>query len=273
MKSTFFIIISLLFSLNLYAKDYHKHHKHHKHHKNHSKLKKYSNYISKKYHYKHKKNKYYKKHDHKKKHDKQCKKDKYNHKHSKYCSKHKHNKHCKKHCHKHNKHNKYSKKHYYKHHSCCCNEENNDNGKEYISVAEVIEYWPLGDILTEMQVSDNILGNPNHSNNSTEINYVSLGICGEIIVKMSEPVLNENGPDLRIWEVSNSNEQEEAGVYGSNDGYTWTFLGRVNNTTGSNTIDLGIMEELLYLKILDESLLFNEGDGFSIDAITTVNKK
>jgi len=254
MKSIFFIIISVLFSFNLYAKDYHKHKKH-----NYLKLNnKFSHYISK---------------THKKKYENDCDEDK-KHKHHGHYKKHnhKHHKYCKKHHHKHSHYKHKNKKHFHKHHSCCCNDED-ENQKEYISVAEVIEYWPLGDVLTEMQVSDNILGNPDHSNNSSDINYVSLGLCGEIIVKMSEPVLNENGPDLRIWEVSNSDELEEAGVYGSNDGYTWTFLGRVNNSTGSNTVDLGIMEEVLYLKILDESLLFNEGVGFSIDAITTVNNK
>lgn len=150
-------------------------------------------------------------------------------------------------------------------------------------VSEVISYYPYGSVADNRQDPLKALGLPNGEPfvNSSQPEFVSLGICGEIVLKLDKPVKNGEGPDLRVWEVtggnlSQSQYPESATVYGSNDQIMWAYLGTVsndNNNPSLGEVDLGVLEEALYIKIVDSSPLNGiSDDGFDLDAVTCIEK-
>lgn len=59
------------------------------------------------------------------------------------------------------------------------------------------------------------------------------------------------------------------------DGQSWTYLGRVKNDNGDSTlgeVDLGALNEALYVKIVDKSPVVSNRDGFDVDAVTCINQ-
>lgn len=103
--------------------------------------------------------------------------------------------------------------------------------------SEVISYYAYGNVAENRQDPLKALGLPNGEPfvQSNEPEFVPLGICGEITLKLDKPVKNGESPDLRIWEVtggnlSQSQYPESATVYGSNDQMMWTYLGTVVTT-------------------------------------------
>lgn len=149
------------------------------------------------------------------------------------------------------------------------------------SAASVVAYSPAGSIPSHRKNSANALGQPNGEPvNESNVKFTSLGFGGSIVLKLDAPVKNVVGPDLRIWEVTGGNQgyydyQEEADVYASMNGSTWTLLGRVfndNNEPSLGDVDLGILEEALYIKIVDQSPQVAGRDGFDVDSVTCVNQ-
>lgn len=148
------------------------------------------------------------------------------------------------------------------------------------NASEVISYSPAGNIAGDRQDPSKSLGEADGEPFNGTINFVSLGFGGEIVLKLDNPVKNVSGSDLKIWEVTggnNSYEQykEEADVYGSIDGQSWTYLGRVKNDNGDASlgeVDLGSMDEALYIKIVDMSPIVSNRDGFDVDAISCLNQ-
>lgn len=91
--------------------------------------------------------------------------------------------------------------------------------------------------------------------NSDELNFVSLGFEGEITIKMSNPIRNGQGNDLKIWETTydslNCNVYpERAWVFASQDGCNFVSLGLICQ---DSELDLGDLNWALYVKILDVS--------------------
>lgn len=151
-----------------------------------------------------------------------------------------------------------------------------------ISASEVISYNPVGIIALNRKDPNKALGAPNGEPvNESDVQFVSLGFGGEIVLKLDNPVVNKMGPDLRIWEVTGGNNtydqyKEEADVYASMDNINWTYLGRVKNDNGHpefGELDLGNMTKALYIKVVDQSPVISGRDGFDLDAITCLNQE
>jgi hypothetical protein len=155
------------------------------------------------------------------------------------------------------------------------------SGETPCSVAsQVISYSPIGTIDSSRKDPSKALGLPNGEPFSeNNIQFVSLGKGGSIVLKMDHTVKNVLGPDLRIFETSGGNLSfsqypEQAQVFGSNDLSSWTSLGIVkndNNAPELGEVDLGSMSSAKYIKIVDKTTMTGS-DGFDLDAITCLNQ-
>lgn len=147
--------------------------------------------------------------------------------------------------------------------------------------ADVISYNPVGNIALNRKDPTQALGEANGEPVTSDIKFVSLGFGGDIILKLDNPVINKEGNDLAIAEVTGGNEtyskyKEDADVYGSMDNINWTFLGSVKNDNGNpllGEVDLGIMDKALYIKIVDKSPVVSGRDGFDVDSISCINQE
>lgn len=148
----------------------------------------------------------------------------------------------------------------------------------------VVSYNPVGNIAANRKNSSKALGQPDGEPvNESNIKFTTLGFGGEIVLKLDSPVKNVVGPDLRIWETTGGNMsyyqyQEESDVYVSKDGINWVYAGHVMNDNDNEEfglVDIGPLEEALYVKIIDQSPFFNEAgrDGFDVDAVTCYNQE
>lgn len=146
---------------------------------------------------------------------------------------------------------------------------------------EVISYNPVGNIALNRKDPTQALGEANGEPVTSDIKFVSLGFGGEIVLKLDYPVINKEGNDLAIAEVTGGNDpyskyKEDADVYGSMDNINWTFLGSVKNDNGDpllGEVDLGTMEKALYIKIVDKSPVVSGRDGFDVDAVSCLNQE
>jgi len=117
------------------------------------------------------------------------------------------------------------------------------------------------------------LGTP--EDDDTE-NFVSLGFGGELIVDFGQAVFNESGTDIQVYETSYNDHDrpwsgypEQAEVYGSQDGQTWTLLGVARK---DSSFDLGDLDWIQYLRIVDTTdpadfSVSNQADGFDVDGV------
>jgi hypothetical protein len=149
------------------------------------------------------------------------------------------------------------------------------------SAASVVAYSPLGLINGARKNSSKSLGLPDGEPvNESNIKFASLGFGGSMILKLDNPVKNVFGPDLRIWESTAGNQtysqyQEAADVYVSANGVNWVYAGRVqndNNDEAAGMVDIGLLDEALYVKIVDKSQVVSGRDGFDVDAVTCLNQ-
>lgn len=142
----------------------------------------------------------------------------------------------------------------------------------------VVSYNPVGTIDPTRKISSKALGAP-QGDVQTPIEFVSLGKTGSIVLTFDYPVQNVAGKDLRVYETSWGNQTfsqypEQAEVYGSNDGTTWTYLGLVKNDNGNPSlgeVELGTMTEAKFIKLVDKTT-FSSSDGYDVDAIECLNQ-
>jgi len=120
--------------------------------------------------------------------------------------------------------------------------------------------------------------NPNKSlgttTNTDELNFVSLGFGGSITIKMSQPIKNGEGFDLKIWETTFGSPScnvypEKAWVFASQDGCNFIPLGIICQ---DDELDLGELNWANYIRIVDTSPYdgfkrYTEADGYDVDAI------
>lgn len=124
------------------------------------------------------------------------------------------------------------------------------------------------------------LGIPDHISDSN-INYISLGNQGELILKFVDNSLTTSGDnkkDLWIFEVG---DNEKCNVSISIDGDTWIFLGETSATSDSNGFDIdafissGVVldERYSYVKIQDllPATTYNPSPGADIDAVGAIS--
>ena len=143
------------------------------------------------------------------------------------------------------------------------------------TVHKVVNYSPMGNIPTNRMDTANVLGLPDgEPYNPSDVNFVSLGFGGSIIVQFKPAIVNKPGSDLRVYETSGGNltysqYPEIADVYGSNNLMNWKYLGEIKNENDNpqfGEVDLGTMNRAKYIKIVDKTTQVG-GDGFDVDAM------
>lgn len=125
-------------------------------------------------------------------------------------------------------------------------------------------------------ISDNVLGMPQDNDTPGPINFYSLGLGGEIVVRMDGAICNGDGDDLTVfettWNNTCANYEERAKVWASQDLCTWVELGEICH---NGSLDLGCLPWAQYLKIKDVSDLgytsIGGGDGFDVDGVTALH--
>ena len=149
------------------------------------------------------------------------------------------------------------------------------------SIHSVVSYSPKGQVSQDRQNIEEVLGESDGEPYSpNDINFVSLGLGGEIIVEFKPSIKNKSGNDLRLFETSGGNltfEQypEEAEVYASNDLNNWKLLGVVKNDNQNPSlgeVDLGSMKKAKYIKLIDKTNNASS-DGYDLDAGKCLNQE
>jgi len=126
------------------------------------------------------------------------------------------------------------------------------------------------------------LGMPN-GHDIGQVNFVSLGFGGEIVLKFAEPVANGPGYDLVIYETTWGFKHcavypETAHVWVSQDGVQWVWMG-VTCLHEDNYFDLETqgMSYCQYIKVKDvshrESFMHfaDLADGYDLDAVKAIH--
>jgi hypothetical protein len=110
--------------------------------------------------------------------------------------------------------------------------------------------------------------------NSDDENFVSLGFGGSITIRMSQPIKNGDGFDLKIWETTYESPScerypEKAFVFASQDGCNFLPLGLVCQ---DEELDLKDLNWANYIRIIDVSptngfIRYGEVDAYDLDAV------
>jgi len=139
------------------------------------------------------------------------------------------------------------------------------------------------DLLSTRTISANALGAPQNSDVAVDesvLNFVALGFGGSIVLRLSGPVTNGPGNDLRIVETTyGASSQnclrypERVQVYVSQDGCNWVYT-----STGCQDVDIdfGPLNWAEYVKLVDVSPIDapyeNQiADGYDVDGIICLN--
>lgn len=131
----------------------------------------------------------------------------------------------------------------------------------------------------------NALGMPDYSN-SPPITYVTLGLGGELILKVGCQIYNGDGPDFEVVETSYGgptcdNYPEKADVFVAQylDG-PWSYLGEIcltealdlSDGVDPDTGEPFVLEWAEYVWIMDATAEdFPNGDGYDVNGITIFN--
>lgn len=134
----------------------------------------------------------------------------------------------------------------------------------------VVSYTPGPNVPAERSNPNKALG---VAENNDTINFVSLGVGGELVLAFDNFIENKAGDDIEIIETSYNNPScasypEYVHVYASQDGNTWTDLGTACQE-GDPSFDLGSLPWAKYVKLLDNSS--NTADGFDVDGVRAIN--
>ncbi len=107
--------------------------------------------------------------------------------------------------------------------------------------------------------------------------YTSLGFGGSIILGFHRPIVNLDGPDFRIFQVTNAPEgiysaDEKVRVEVSPDGTTWTTI--IDGVVGSVDLDLGPFDTASFIRLTDMSTQANyvaSEDGYNLDGVKALH--
>lgn len=116
------------------------------------------------------------------------------------------------------------------------------------------------------------------------VTFFSMGFGGEIEVSFDCPVMNGEGDDVAVWEVTNGTYPPEiVDVYGSMAGEPYTYLGQATNgrtapASGGSmitmaTVDLGPLPYATWIKLVDVSdptLHIATADSYDLDGISAI---
>jgi hypothetical protein len=117
------------------------------------------------------------------------------------------------------------------------------------------------------------------SDMSGDMNFVSLGFGGSIIMKYSQYIMNTTGDDLTIYETTwgnpscTPNVSESAKVEFSQDGFNWVSVQACHN----GSFDISPLMWCQYVRITDEtnpnpSIGGDGNDAYDVDGITVVQE-
>ncbi len=115
------------------------------------------------------------------------------------------------------------------------------------------------------------------SNNSSSVEFVSLGFGGEIVLEFASPICNQAGNDLTVFETSYGTPScaswpEKALVYARQDDcQPWILISPVDGACQNADLDLGVLSWAKYVKIEDitnpTTFLANNQDGYDVDGV------
>lgn len=124
---------------------------------------------------------------------------------------------------------------------------------------------------------------PDYLINGLETDFFSLGFGGDIVVIFDCPIVNGEGNDVAVWEVTNGTyPPEKVEVFASQDGVDWTSLGFATNgralpassgpSSTQTDLDLGELKWATYIKLVDATAVDiwggrSNADSFDIDGI------
>lgn len=162
-----------------------------------------------------------------------------------------------------------------------------------ISFADSVVNFSVGGdssgLLNRTQDPLNALGIPDYEaagtcdvNNNFECDYVTLGDGGSIILQFIDNVLTgSNNANFDLWIFEIGGDVEDTFVEVSNDGISWTSVGKVGGATSGIDIDsfgFNALSELYFVKLIDDP---NEGQqsgagpfvGADIDAVGAISTR
>jgi hypothetical protein len=120
------------------------------------------------------------------------------------------------------------------------------------------------------------------ANNSSSVEFVSLGFFGEIVLEFADPICNQEGADLTVYETSYSSPScaawpEHALVYAAQrldcGESAWVMISPSTGICQNADLDLGILSWAKYIKIKDITdptlpvFTAPNQDGFDVDAV------
>jgi hypothetical protein len=117
------------------------------------------------------------------------------------------------------------------------------------------------------------------ANNSASVEFVSLGFGGEIVLEFANPICNQAGNDLTVYETSYGSPScaawpEKALVYASQSlCQPWTLISPSIGICQNADLDLGVLSWAKYIMIEDITnpllsvFLSPNQDGFDVDAV------
>lgn len=117
---------------------------------------------------------------------------------------------------------------------------------------------------------------------NSEINFVSLGFGGELVIKLNNIVADQPGDDFIVFETTYDDVNDECGVYPetadvyvSDNGVDFYFVGSACKDTAFDIANSGLLD-IQYIKIVDTSDINYKGfgpaaDGFDVDGIHCIN--
>ncbi|MFM2286416.1 MAG: hypothetical protein RLZZ543_1913 [Bacteroidota bacterium] len=117
------------------------------------------------------------------------------------------------------------------------------------------------------------------SNNSSSVEFVSLGFGGEIVLEFASPICNQAGSDLTVYETSYGSPScaawpEKALVYARQDEcQPWILISSADGICQNADLDLGVLSWAKYVKIEDITnptlnVFFSSNqDGFDVDGV------
>jgi hypothetical protein len=141
-------------------------------------------------------------------------------------------------------------------------------------------------VLPSRQFFNNAIFAPENNDATTTedaVNFVSLGFGGQIILEMESPIANGNGDDIRVYETTFGNANNNCGrspekvkAYASQDGCNFIYLGE---KCQDGTFDLGILSWAKFIKLVDcsdvENVFLNGNngpeDGYDLDGVACLN--
>lgn len=117
-------------------------------------------------------------------------------------------------------------------------------------------------------------------NNSSSVEFVSLGFLGEIVLEFNDPICNQEGMDLTVYETSYNSPScaawpERALVYAAQTDCedSYVMISPADGICQNADLDLGVLSWAKYIKIVDITnpllnvFLAPNQDGFDVDAV------